>query len=74
MSVRNARGNDSSQQSAQFGHKAKLFYAKERYKVYIYIYLYGTFSVQTEYERMYFSFAPIINVSCMIFSIDVVDV
>ena len=31
VSVRNARGNDSSRQSAQFGHKAKLFYAKERY-------------------------------------------
>ena len=37
MSVRNARGDDSSRQSAQFGHKAKLFYAKERY-IYICIY------------------------------------
>ena len=46
VSVRNARGNDSSQQSAQFGHKAKLFSAKERYNyvtvicIYIYIYIY----------------------------------
>ena len=43
VSMHNASSNDSSQQSAQFGHESKALYAKELYltnNIYIYIYIY----------------------------------
>ena len=63
MSVRNASGNDSSQQSAQFGRKAKLCYTKELY-LYIYIYIYIYIFV---FSAMYCKYANgnVISVSVM---------
>ena len=53
VSMHNASSNDSSQQSAQFGHESKALYAKELYLtiyIYIYIYIYYLFTSKTNYD------------------------